>query len=112
MKYIHGYHYNQSDRTYNFTTTLPPVSYFLKAAASIEKGSSNPGYESSKTYTLFIVLHLGHDIVGRISLKHVYEIALIKSQDPVFARVPLESICKTIVGTAKSIGIDVIRKHK
>ena len=61
---------------------------------------------------MFIVLCLGHDSVGRISLKHVYEIALIKSQDPAFVRVPLESICKTIIGTAKSIGIDVIRKHK
>ncbi|KAL5463610.1 hypothetical protein EMCRGX_G032524 [Ephydatia muelleri] len=32
-----------SDRTFNFTTTSPPVSYFLKEAAGIDKGSSKPG---------------------------------------------------------------------
>ena len=33
----------QSDRTFSFTFTTPPTSYFLKAASGIEKGSSKPG---------------------------------------------------------------------
>ena len=33
----------QSDRTYAFSFTSPPNSYFLKAAAGVEKGSSRPG---------------------------------------------------------------------
>ena len=35
----------QGDRTYSFETTTPPVSYFLKAAAGIEKGAQKPGKE-------------------------------------------------------------------
>jgi large subunit ribosomal protein L11 len=33
----------QADRSYTFETTTPPVSYFLKQAAGIEKGASKPG---------------------------------------------------------------------
>lgn len=33
----------QGDRTFTFETNTPPVSYFLKAAAGIEKGAQKPG---------------------------------------------------------------------
>ena len=33
----------QADRTYTFETSTPPVSYFLKSAAGIEKGAQKPG---------------------------------------------------------------------
>lgn len=54
-------------------------------------------------------MYIGHDIVGRVSLRHIYEIARVKSQDPNFAGIPLENICKTVMGSAKSLGIEVIR---
>eukprot|EP00731_Ephydatia_muelleri_P027310 Em0019g183a len=82
-----------SDRTFNFTTTSPPVSYFLKEAAGIDKGSSKPGTE----------------VAGKVSLRHVYEIAVIKQKDLAFVRIPLESICKTIIGSARSMGIEVVK---
>ena len=31
------------DRTFDFITKLPPVSYYLKKAANIKKGNSTPG---------------------------------------------------------------------
>ena len=31
------------DKTFNFVTKLPPVSYYLKKAAKIEKGNPTPG---------------------------------------------------------------------
>lgn len=71
--------------------TSPPTSYFLKAAAGITKGASKPG----------------HEVAGRITLKHVYEIAEIKSKDPAFSGIPLESVCRTIIGSARSLGIQV-----
>lgn len=82
-----------SDRSFNFTTTSPPTSYFLKAAAGITKGAARPG----------------HQVAGRITLKHIYEIASIKSKDPAFAGVPLECVCKTVVGSARSLGIQVAK---
>ena len=55
-----------------------------------------------------IVSLAGHEVVGQVSLRHVYEIAAIKARDPAFAGVPLESVCRTIVGSAKSLGVEVI----
>ena len=48
-------------------------------------------------------------MAGKVSLRHVYEIAVIKQKDPAFVRIPLESICKTIIGSARSMGIEVIK---
>lgn len=56
----------QNDRTYAFTLNPPPNSWFLKQAAGIEKGSGKPGKET----------------VGSVSLRAIYEIALIKKQVP------------------------------
>uniref|UniRef100_A0A8P0PP61 Large ribosomal subunit protein uL11m n=1 Tax=Canis lupus familiaris TaxID=9615 RepID=A0A8P0PP61_CANLF len=47
----------------------PTVSYFLKAAAGIEKGAWQTGKE----------------VASLVTLKHVYEIAQIKAQDEAFA---------------------------
>ncbi|XP_064403104.1 large ribosomal subunit protein uL11m-like [Halichondria panicea] len=82
-----------SDRSFSFTTSTPPTSYFLKAAAGIEKGAAQPG----------------HQVAGEVSLKHIYEIALVKSKDPVFDGIALESVCKTVMGSARSLGIRIVR---
>lgn len=82
----------QPDRTFTFITKTPPASYFLKKAAGIEKGTARPG----------------HDILATISLKHVYEIAKIKSTDEHMKILPLESIARMIVGSARSLGIRVV----
>ena len=87
------YNIIQSDRSFNFTMKSPPVTYFLKAAAGITKGASRPG----------------HQVAGRITPKHIYEIAEIKSKDPAFAGVPLESVCRTIAGSARSLGIEIVK---
>ena len=81
----------QTDRTFSFVTTSPPTSYFLKAAAGIKKGAAKPG----------------HEVAGTVSMKHVYEIALVKAKDPAFEGVPLESVCKTVAGSARSLGIKI-----
>ena len=44
-------------------------------------------------------------MVGRVSLWHIYETAKVKEQDP--GSYPLESACKYIVGTARSMGIEL-----
>lgn len=47
-------------------------------------------------------------MAGVVTLKHIYEIACIKKNDPAFARVSLEKVCKTIIGSARSLGIEVV----
>lgn len=82
------------DRTFDFKISSPPNSYFLKAAAGIEKGSADPG----------------NSTVASLTLKHIYEIALVKSKDENFRNVSLASVCKIIIGSARSMGIAITPK--
>lgn len=82
-----------TDRTATFALRTPPVSYLLKRAAGVDKGATSPGV----------------DTVGSVSLKHVYEIAKIKTTDRHLAHIPLESMCRSVIGTAATCGITVDR---
>lgn len=52
---------------------------------------------------------LGHTSAGTVTLKHIYEIAKVKSLDPTFRNTPLESVCKTVIGSARSMGIKLVQ---
>ncbi|KAL1918953.1 mitochondrial 54S ribosomal protein uL11m [Calcarisporiella thermophila] len=80
------------DRTFTFVTKTPPTMFLLKRAAGIEKGAGKPGKE----------------IAGKVSLKHVYEIAKIKQQDEHMRHLSLDKICGSIIGTARTAGIQVV----
>ncbi|XP_014257934.1 39S ribosomal protein L11, mitochondrial [Cimex lectularius] len=82
------------DRSYSIVIHKPPATFFLKQAAGIQRAAMEPGKEIS----------------GKVTRKHIYEIAKIKSEDPVFECVPLEQICKKIIGIAHSCGIEVVDK--
>lgn len=80
-----------ADRSASFRIRSPPVSFLLKRAAGVDKGACNPG----------------HEYVGSVSLKHVYEIAKIKQKDRHLAHLSLEALCKSILSTARTCGIKV-----
>jgi len=80
------------DRTFSFITKSPPATYFLKQAAGIDKGAGKPG----------------HEILGTISLKHVFEIAKIKSADEHMSHLSLEAVARMVVGSARSLGVQVV----
>lgn len=42
-------------------------------------------------------------------MRHLYEIAVIKSKDPSFDTIPLNEIVQQFVGTARSCGIEIVR---
>uniref|UniRef100_A0A672V6S4 Large ribosomal subunit protein uL11m n=1 Tax=Strigops habroptila TaxID=2489341 RepID=A0A672V6S4_STRHB len=71
----------------------PPASYFLKAAAGVERGAAQPG-ESG----------------GVVSLKHLYEVALVKQKDPAVALrgMSLPQLVTALVGSARSLGLRVV----
>ncbi len=50
----------------------------------------------------------GTEVVGTISLKHVYEIAKIKQTELRLSGLSLEGLCKSVMAQAKSIGIGVV----
>lgn len=58
---------------------------------------------------MFALSFTEDDVAGKVTLKHIYEIAKIKIQDPQNRGETLESVCKQIIGTAHSVGIEVVK---
>ena len=79
-----------SDRSYTFITKTPPASVLLKRAANLAKGSAVPNKNK----------------VGTVTKKQVEDIA--KQKMPDLNCENLEAAIKTVRGTARSMGIDVI----
>jgi len=77
------------DKSFTFETKTPPASYYLKKAAKVSKGSTEPGRE----------------VVGSVTMAQVREIAKTKMVD-LNAR-DIEQACKIIAGSARSMGIEV-----
>ena len=48
------------------------------------------------------------EIAGYISVKHVYEIARVKSADPMYDCVPLQKICEDVIIAANTMGIKTV----
>jgi large subunit ribosomal protein L11 len=48
-----------------------------------------------------------NEIVGTISLKHVYEIAKIKQSELRLSGLSLEGICRSVIAQAKTVGVAV-----
>jgi large subunit ribosomal protein L11 len=78
-----------ADRTYSFITKTPPASFLLKQAAGVPKGSGEPN----------------RDKVGSVSMTQVEDIAKTKLED--LNAASLEGAVQIILGTARSMGIDV-----
>jgi hypothetical protein len=70
---------------------LPPVSYFLLEAAGVKDGAKQPGEE----------------VVGTVSLKHIYEIARVCSTVSCAVHV---LICWCVLGMCCMLALNV-RKH-
>ena len=78
-----------ADRSFTFEMRTPPISYFLKKAAKVEKASKAPG----------------RDKAGAVTRAQVKEIAEKKMKDLNCDTV--EAAMRMIEGSAKSMGIEV-----
>ena len=79
-----------SDRTFTFVTKTPPAAVLLKRAANIAKGSGAPNKEK----------------VGQVTEKQVADIA--KQKMPDLNAASLDAAIKSVKGTARSMGIEVV----
>src|SRR5713101_1214602 len=77
-----------SDRTFTFIMKTPPASEVLKRAAGVVKGAAEP----NKTK------------VGKVSRKQVEDIARTKLPD--LNTTNLQSAIRTVMGTARNMGIE------
>ncbi len=79
-----------ADRSYTFVTKTPPVAELIKKVVGIAKGSGEPNKNK----------------VAKISLKQVEEIA--KQKLPDLNATDLKAAMRTVAGTARSMGVDVV----
>jgi large subunit ribosomal protein L11 len=79
-----------ADRTFTFITKTPPAAVLLLKAAGLEKGSGEPNRNK----------------VGKVTLAQVKEIAQVKKPD--LNAFDEEAAMKMVMGTARSMGIEVV----
>jgi len=79
-----------SDRSFTFIMKTPPASVLIRKAIGIEKGSGTPNTAK----------------VGKITRKQLEDIANLKTPDLTAA--DLDARVRTIAGTARSMGVDVV----
>jgi large subunit ribosomal protein L11 len=78
-----------ADRTFSFECKSPPAAVLLKEAAGIAKGSGVPNMEK----------------VAKVSMDQVRKIAETKAND--LNSFDVDAACRQIMGTARSMGIEV-----
>jgi large subunit ribosomal protein L11 len=78
------------DRSFSFTIKQPPVSYLILKYAKLEKGSKEPGKQ----------------IAGKIRMDDIRKIAEQKLSESNTDN--LEAMIKTVIGSAKSMGVQVV----
>ena len=78
------------DKSFIFEMKTPPVSYFLKKAAGLQKGSQTPG----------------RGTVGKVSRDQVRDIAEKKLKD--LNAVDVDAAMRMVEGSARSMGLEVV----
>ncbi|WP_457571362.1 50S ribosomal protein L11 [Desulfovulcanus sp.] len=77
------------DRSFTFITKTPPASVLLMKAAKIDKGSGEPNKNK----------------VGKVTRAQIEEIAKLKMPDLTASN--MDAAVRTIMGTARSMGLEV-----
>jgi len=80
------------DRSFTFETKVPPVSALIKKVVGIAKASGEPNKDKK----------------GTLTMEQVREIA--KKKMPDLNTKNLESACQMVIGTARSMGIDIVKE--
>lgn len=79
-----------TDKSFSFVTKTPPVSHFLKKAASLGKGANHPGRETA----------------GKVTRDKVREIAEAKMVD--LNANDIDAAMRIVEGSARSMGLEVV----
>jgi large subunit ribosomal protein L11 len=79
-----------ADRSYTFITKTPPAAILLRRAAGVDKGSGEPNKKK----------------VGKVTRAQVEEIA--KTKLPDLNAASLEAAVRTVEGTARSMGLEIV----
>ncbi len=79
-----------ADRSFSFIRKTPPASYFIKKAAMLDKGASEPGRED----------------LASVSMAQLKKIAELKMVD--LNANDIDAACRILSGSARSMGVEVV----
>lgn len=79
-----------TDKTFSFIMKSPPMTFFLKKAAKIEKGTTTPGRAT----------------VGEVSMEQIREIATKKMVD--LNANDVDAAMQMVIGSARSMGLNIV----
>ena len=79
-----------ADKSFTFRMKTPPVSFFLKKAAGLQKGANTPG----------------RGVVGSVKRDQVRDIAEKKMKD--LNAVDVDAAMRMVEGSARSMGLEVV----
>ncbi len=79
-----------SDRSFTFIMKTPPASILLLKAIGVKSGSGEPNKKK----------------IGKVTWKQIQDIAALKLPD--LNTTDLQAAMRTVAGTARSMGIDVV----
>jgi large subunit ribosomal protein L11 len=77
------------DKSFSFETKKPPVSFYIKRAAGLDKGTGETGRE----------------VVGRVTMQQLQDIAEEKMPD--LNAFDMDGALQMLIGSARSMGIEV-----
>ena len=77
-------------RKFTLSVSYPSIMFFLKKAARLKKSSGSLSN------------------MAPLSIRWIYEIALLRKQDPRWESVPLISLCKVYLGTTRSLHLELV----
>ena len=80
-----------ADKSFTFATKTPPASYLILKAAGVKAGSKNPNKDPA---------------IGKIKTSDIRAIATTKMPD--LNAASIEQAMKTIEGSARSMGLEVV----
>ncbi len=79
------------DGSFTIDTKAPTTSWFLKKAAGVDKCANQPG----------------HETVGKVHVKQIYEIAKVKMKELDDPRISHQGMCRTIAANCRTMGLKV-----
>ena len=84
----------RADKSYSQMIKTPATSWFLKRAVGIAR--ANPDLDGRRKFN------------GSVSMRQIYEIAKIKSNDPHLGHLSLHAICGQILSIARHLKLRVV----
>ena len=97
-----------ADRSVKMDIRTPTQAWLIMRAAGLRRGGTVDAQGEFSFISKHSVAEHTRIPIGRITLKHVYEIAKIKASDAVMHGVDMQTMCANVIAQCHTIGVKVV----